>query len=283
MAFHFKRKESLEEAVRRLSRNRVECALAALRSDDKLEGIHRVRMEIKKLRAILRLVRKEVGGKFYDRATRALRAAANCLAGLRDAHVTLKAFNELTAHFKKQLPPQPFGEIKRLLRQRCEKAAGRYQGQSLFRSVGRILRTVQRLFDGVRIRDDGWQALCPGVNWSYRRGRCCKMLVLAEASPENFHEWRKRVKDLWYQVRLLRPIWPEEMCAMACELKALSELLGDDHDLVLLKQALVEHRSNVEEAAALGGLIALRQKELRPAALVLGARFYAEKPAVFRN
>lgn len=30
----------------------------------------------------------------------------------------------------------------------------------------------------------------------------------AKPSVENLHEWRKRVKDLWYQVRLLTPLWP---------------------------------------------------------------------------
>src|SRR5438132_1135160 len=100
MAFHFKRKESVEKAVRRLAQERIERALANLHSKDKLEGIHRVRMEIKKLRSLLRLVRKHICRDAYDHGTSALRKAARHLAATRDAHVTLKALNELLAHFK---------------------------------------------------------------------------------------------------------------------------------------------------------------------------------------
>ncbi|MGH7972567.1 MAG: CHAD domain-containing protein [Limisphaerales bacterium] len=103
-------------------------------------------------------------------------------------------------------------------------------------------------------------------------------------TPEHFHEWRKRVKDLYYQIGLLCPIWPEQMTAVAAELKYLSERLGDDHDLFLLlepdtfKSLAKQARA---EAEALRGLINERQKELRARALAMGARFYQEKPRLF--
>jgi CHAD domain-containing protein len=108
--------------------------------------------------------------------------------------------------------------------------------------------------------------------------------VLKDPAPENFHEWRKGAKDLWYQVTLLRPLWPEQMDATARELEALGEHLGDDHDLAMLRQAVEEkcvgdgHRRELE---ILNGLIDERQHELRAGALALGARFYTEKPRAF--
>jgi CHAD domain-containing protein len=63
-------------------------------------------------------------------------------------------------------------------------------------------------------------------------------VVLKDPASENFHEWRKRVKDLSYHLQMLNPIWPEQICAAASELKELSDYLGDDHDLVLLEQAI---------------------------------------------
>jgi hypothetical protein len=35
-------------------------------------------------------------------------------------------------------------------------------------------------------------------------------MVLKAPHSENFHEWRKRAKDLWYQVTLLRRLWPDK-------------------------------------------------------------------------
>jgi len=119
---------------------------------------------------------------------------------------------------------------------------------------------------------------------TYSQGRRTYRTVLKDASPENFHEWRKRVKQIWYHVRLLQPIWPEQMDAGGDELKLLGEQLGDDHDLFLLEQSAEKQcaqNGNVKESETLRGLITQRQGELRDAALKLGARFYAEKPSMF--
>ncbi|OLE15710.1 MAG: hypothetical protein AUI36_37885 [Cyanobacteria bacterium 13_1_40CM_2_61_4] len=273
----------MEKAVRRLAQERIERALANLHSKEKLEGIHRVRMEIKKLRSLLRLVRKHISRDAYDQGTSSLRKAARHLAATRDAHVTLKALNELLAHFKGQLSAHAIENVKRALQQRCRKELACYDQQSSPTAVARILRETCAFFKELRIRAHGWQALSPGVNWSYSRGRCCCATVLEKPTAENFHEWRKRVKDLWYQVRLLRPIWREQMCAMARELKTLSELIGDDHDLVLLRQAVAGNYRYEKDLKALGKFISARQQELRFAALALGTRFYVDKPRVFRE
>src|SRR6185436_16307976 len=104
------------------------------------------------------------------------------------------------------------------------------------RAVERILTKQPGKIDALTIKNKGWAAIGPGVKRSYAAGRKARSLVKATPTPENLHEWRKRVKDLWYHTHLLRPIWPEQMCAVADELEALSEQLGDDHDLVMLKE-----------------------------------------------
>ena len=51
---------------------------------------------------------------------------------------------------------------------------------------------------------------------------------------ESLHEWRKRVKHLWYHHTLLRSLWPPVMEVTGDEAHALSDHLGDDHDLAVL-------------------------------------------------
>ncbi|HEX3890412.1 MAG TPA: CHAD domain-containing protein, partial [Verrucomicrobiae bacterium] len=107
MPFCFIKKESVHKAVRRLCRERIDDALENLQRGDRLEGIHQVRKEIKKLRAILRLVRTEIGNHFYKKCDRLLREAADCLTAARDADVKLSAFETLTKHFNGKLPARP--------------------------------------------------------------------------------------------------------------------------------------------------------------------------------
>jgi hypothetical protein len=85
---------------------------------------------------------------------------------------------------------------------------------------------------------------------------------------------------------VLHAIWPEQMDAMASELETLGEYLGDDHDLVVLRQAIEGQgaaHGNALELESFYRLLEQRQGELRAAALAAGARFFAEKPSMFCN
>jgi CHAD domain-containing protein len=281
MAFHFKKKEPVVKAVRRLCRERIDDALESLKARDCLKSVGNVRKEIKKLRAILRLVRGEIGKGVYRENTKALRVAANRLTALRDAHVKLNAFEALAKHFKRKLPSQPFPKIKKVLRRNYRAEESRFLKSNSAAAVARILRKMKRSVDDLKIESDGWAAIGPGVKEGYRRGRAAYGTVLKKSSPENFHEWRKQVKNLGYYLRMSCKIRPEETGAATDGLEKLGEFLGDDHDLVMLKEFLGEQFKRRKETEALDKLICSRQKELRSAALKLGARFYSEKPDVF--
>jgi CHAD domain-containing protein len=284
MAFEFKKEESVRKGMRRLGRKRIEKALCSLEHCNRLEAVHEVRKDIKELRALLRLVRKATPRSEYRRYSDTLREAAGHLATARDAHVKLNALRNLIAHFQRELAPRSFQKIKAMLAQDCRKQQGELSRTHASRRVARLLKKLSGWFSSLKLKDSGWSALGPGVNRSYREARCC--LALENGSPENFHEWRKRVKDLYYQVGLLCPIWPEQMSAAQAELKHLSECLGDDHDLFLLTEPdslRLFRKEDEKEAEALKALADQRQNELRTEALALGARFYEEKPAVFCN
>ncbi len=105
-----------------------------------------------------------------------------------------------------------------------------------------------------------------------------------EQTAESFHEWRKRVKDHWYHVRLLESAWTDLLRAREGSLKNLETWLGDDHNLVVLCAKLNESPDSFGEAADIQLFLALStqyQKELRENALSLGERLYEEKPGQF--
>ena len=74
------------------------------------------------------------------------------------------------------------------------------------------------------------------------------------------------------------------MDAMASELTTLTEYLGDHHDRSVLQQTLTEFANGNDKPEAfelMQGLIAERERELRIAAVELGARIYGEKPHLY--
>ena len=82
-----------------------------------------------------------------------------------------------------------------------------------------------------------WPELCRGAGEVYREGREVVAQAGRTRSTEDLHEWRKRVKDLWYGLRVLEAWQPDGLAGVALEMKELSKLLGDDHDLAMLEAA----------------------------------------------
>jgi CHAD domain-containing protein len=284
MAFKFKRKERVEKGVRRLSCERVEKALERLRQCENTEAIHGVRKEIKKLRAVLRLVQSEIGKKQYEKTAARLQKAAHLLEPARDAQVRVKALEGLSARFKGEIAAHAFGSLHKNLREECRRETNRFKKERCVSTVGQIFRKLPSRIENLEVKRKGWSAIGPGIKTSYARGRKAYKVVGKEPTAENFHEWRKRVKDLWYHIQLLTPIWPEQMAAMAGELETLGEQLGDDHDLVMLKETAekdLDGEAELKARETLVGLLELRNRELRSAALLLGKRFYEEKPSLF--
>lgn len=284
MALHFKRKESVLKGVRRIARRRTEKALEALRHCERLEAVHNVRKEIKQLRALLRLTHDAMPCSDYRRCSSELRGVARCLASARDAHVKVSALEHLAHHFKNELASRPFQQIKHLLVEDCRKEQARLSHARAVRRVGQLLEQFGREAHALRFNWSGWRAIAAGLKRSYRDGRNGYRHACRSGKPEDFHEWRKRVKDLFHQIGCLCAIWPEQMHAAEAELDSLGECLGDAHDLALLTEPRTLKRfgkCSEEETETLSALVDKRQKELQHSGLMMGARFYHEKPSLF--
>ena len=108
--------------------------------------------------------------------------------------------------------------------------------------------------------------------------------AIADPTVERLHEWRKRVKDLWYHLRILTPAWPAVLEPLAGEAHVLSEQLGDDHDLAMLGLAARERADAFSDPLDLDSLldaIERRRSELQRDATSLGRRLYADEPEAF--
>src|SRR5262249_55120991 len=95
-----------------------------------------------------------------------------------------------------------------------------------------------------------------------------------------FHEWRKGTQQHWRHMLLLTRAWPATLAARASEARALSQALGDDHDLAMLAAFLRSEACTRlgEDAAVIERLAPRRQQELREKAHPMGLRLYAESP-----
>src|SRR5579884_383521 len=192
MAYKFKGGESIPEAVRRIVTDELESAAKELdgtAGTNREEAVHEARKSIKKTRAMLRLVKPELGAVQKTENSK-LRDSGRKLSELRDAAAIVTSFDDLRAAFPNQkglelLDPIREGLVKR--RDEAMQHAGVDEGlQSMSKSFRASTKRVKRW----PLNADGFAAIRTGLEDSYRAGRRAMARAGKQPRPENFHEWR---------------------------------------------------------------------------------------------
>jgi hypothetical protein len=127
----------------------------------------------------------------------------------------------------------------------------------------------------------GWPDLCRGLEETYRAGAAALAQAERTRAPEDLHLWRKRVKDLWSQLKVVQPLQRQKLGALAEDAKQLSLRLGDDHDLFLVEHAAVSAKLDRHGLKRILDLTRTGHQELQDEALALGRRVYARSPEDF--
>jgi CYTH domain-containing protein/CHAD domain-containing protein len=276
--------EDAAAGVRRVIVGRLEKAAERLREPDDgdalAESIHGARKDLKKARAALRLVREDLGEPTFKRENRELRDAAHLLSASRDAEVKLETLERLVEGDVGDAPPGPTALWRAALVADRDRIVDADADQT--EAAVAAIEAVAGRAPGWKLHHDGWKLLAPGLDTAYAKGRDAFEALTDSPSVEAVHDLRKRGKDLWYQVRLLRDTWPAVLDATAEEVHEFTDLLGDHHDLAVFAADLAD-RAEVDAAprAILRELIEAAQAILLADARRLGERVYAEKPEAF--
>ncbi|MBW2256559.1 MAG: CHAD domain-containing protein [Deltaproteobacteria bacterium] len=202
MTYQFGPDEPIAEGTRRIAREEIDGAIEALSWDDRDAAVHDVRKRFKKLRALLRLAHDHSDKEVLRARVVAFRDAARTIAELRDSRVLLDAVEALAQETGADLPT---------LAATHEVLAARH-GQLCIRHLDdeEALARLEPPLRAFRAEVDGWQLsartfaeIAPRLARTHRKGRRAHRVAGGAPTLENLHQWRKRVKDLWYHATLL--------------------------------------------------------------------------------
>jgi len=278
MAYEINPSSSPARELRRVAQEQAAKATGELETLGLREAAHAARKRMKKIRALLRLFRPELGDLYRQENVR-FRDAARTLAPVRDATTRLEALDALEGWAHERFVP-----VRRRLEALREQVEREAVNAETIARAQQALATAQTAIPTWRLEQppDG---LPGGIDRTYRRG--CDALDECRRSPEpkNLHEWRKRAKYHRYHCRLLEPIWEAPLEAREDEAHQLTDLLGEHHDLSELDAAIRAEQGSLSGVGErLLARSAQRRSELEGSALRLGAKLYAEKPkAVLRR
>ncbi len=286
MAYRLQASESVPEGIGRVVREEIQSATETLRKEAKAqrdEAVHEARKSIKKVRGVLRLVKPQLG-RTYRQENARFRDVGRQLSDLRDAAALLEVFDELADKFKDVLDSKGLKALRQGLEQDKREIEQHLDAAKVVQQASAVLHSAEQRLAKWPLNEDGFHALAPGLKQTYRRGRRALKLAKKRETPVAYHDFRKRVKDHWYHVRLLEGVWTSVMEAHEKSLKDLETWLGDDHNLVVLREKLEANPERYGGEAVVPGFLAVvaeHQNKLRGNSTSLGERVYSEKPRVF--
>lgn len=282
MSYRLSGKESLRNGIRRVISEQIERALAEL-AEERLERshvIHQVRKRCKKIRGALRLVRD--GTADYAAENARYRDAARRLSELRDADVMIGTYDLLADHFAEEIDGRTIQPIRReLVARRRALLASTEAVEARLDEVRSALLEGRRDVAAMAIGPGDRDVLLAGLRRTYGRGRKASDAAAQAPDPATFHEWRKRVKYHGYHLRLLRLAWPAVLRTRHDEVKKLGHVLGEHHDLCVLRTVLLEDPPSFAHEEAVVTFLNLLQRRLarlEERAAQLGCLLFAEKP-----
>jgi CHAD domain-containing protein len=282
MAYQLNRNESIAENIHRIWNEELSVAIDRLENpgNEQEKDIHEVRKSIKKIRAVLRLVRKSMGNELFGQENTRYRDIAHLLSHVRDATVMIKTLDKLKTADKKAIPVAAYNNAKKKLLAKQEEVSRTFfeENQSIAKVLS-ALKEAQQFQPQVSTKDS-FSVFATNINQIYIRGKKAYAYVRKKPGIDSFHELRKEVKNLWYHTRILTPLWPGGLKAYAAELGVLSELLGDDHDLGVLFEEIESGRLSFIRKATSDKILLLiedHRSKIQQQVHPLAKRIFAEQ------
>jgi CHAD domain-containing protein len=194
--------------------------------------VHDIRVLMKKSRAVLKLIAHQTDNPYYERDIADLREVGRILCCRRDITVQRKILKGLRKEF-----PEIFDQLQNdpglnLILEKQEISAE--QSEELKNTCLQIEDLLNKT--GFRIRFQSMNMIDPQIllkelELTYLTVADLFLSCRNNPKPGTIHEFRKKAKDLLYQLYIFRPLNPSVVKVLEKKLDIITQNLGRYHDL----------------------------------------------------
>jgi len=228
--------------------------------DQLVESVHLIRKRLKFLRALVKLTQFCSNEHNYKPSNYILRDTGRTVSECRDAHVRgmlLEEFseNELTKNLVDEL-----AEINNSITKKIE--SNLLSGRPVFDEIITEISSVE-LNDYFESIDPDANCLIDGLALGYKKSYHAFHSELKSHEADLLHEWRKRTKDLQYQLEALLSSFPDQVPITYDDVCALCEKLGRINDLFMFLEWLDSIEDSVEAKNQISDLKNILNQELK--------------------
>jgi len=286
MAYALTNTEPVGLGIVRILQEEITGALQQLTSEggDNTIRIHECRKHLKKTRAVVRLVRSGLPRELRRDIMNNLRNGAQAIGPVRE----LDAYQECLAAVRAGAKEPSMKRALRFAQQHIAQY-GMVQQESVpdaMKAASSNIAEAKSRIESYDFEAVTLDTITTGIMTSYRNSRSLYKSAIRKPDAPILHEWRKRAKDLRYQLAVVANAWPAMLLPLETELHTLTDHLGLIHDLALLIEMLEKGMwPSIKDRTRAKVLLcaAQRYQQEQAAAFRLGARLFAEKPHNFRK
>lgn len=287
---------SLNQNYRAISHAQLDLAIQSLQDTDKMEkGVYAARKCMKRLRGLVHLYRdmmlSDEGNKSpttFEATNARYRDIGRALSDLRDAWVRVELIDKLPDRVR-QLPIVPL--LRAHFLQEYEQKRETFLQPQVYQPVIDQLKAAKEIVDHTDtyrwfdlfsdgpiytdpFKDELYRAIPRQMKAAARARRRARRAYKSSQGEFAFalHEWRKRVKRLWYALTLLRPVDPELLDEWIKLLDDMGVMLGDANDChVMYEEIRTLFQLPADKAALYPSLSSIGG---HPGTIARGSAFY---------
>ncbi|RWB26227.1 MULTISPECIES: CHAD domain-containing protein [unclassified Mesorhizobium] len=285
MSYRIDPRLPLTGEVRRILAEEIGKALVHLDAahDRPEQALHKCRKRLKNVRALLRLVRS--GDETFCRTeNQCYRQVSALLAGPREATALVETIDRLAASFPEHGAGGGLDEVRdRLVARQQDLHGGAGLGAAIGAAIAACEEGIGRI-DALALPDQPEQAadvLAEGARITLRRARKALDKAGSRGEADDFHDLRKAAKTHGMHLSLLGRLWPTPIKARRKAVDELGEMLGELHDVFVLRTLLeADDRplGSPQETRLLSKLLKRSEKSLKKTCLAAAADLFGDSP-----
>lgn len=237
MSFQIRASKSVNKEIHRIIDGQfdgmdVQLALMEL---DPQDSIHELRKHIKRLRSLLKLLNPLLNKKRLRRQNNILRGVARSFRSHRDSDALSETLDRLNTRLQVIFTETELAIIRSRL------------AETKSQSTSALIKLTGSASDNTTLCRKGCEKLSFHVSRkklnslflkSYIKSQRRFHIVNKTAKSDDFHNWRKSVKDLYYQSQLLKKSGVKLPKSYLKDLHLLGETLGEYQDISMLIEKL---------------------------------------------
>jgi CHAD domain-containing protein len=284
--FRISERESVKETINRILYEQIDSILENCenKQDDFHKSIHDIRKSIKRIRAVLRLVREEIGYSSYYRENVFYRDINRSTSELRTLNVLILSLESLQVDLADKLEPERIAPlIVKIREQRDKKLEGMLSSERVLKDLSKQFENGRSRIPTLPIHSNNFKALAGGIERMYRQGKRYLKEAKKKTDTHHLHDMRKRMKYLWYQMDILNPLYPGLLKAYSSSLDSIGDKLGVYHDLAVLSDFLRESKTGLAEIVmdTLIEACEFKKSAMLPDIFSQASAVYTEDPEAF--